>query len=75
MEHPAAGKHFKAPSWYAVPFLRVLPLIITSGIHISKMLKSVLQLNNELSLLKLDGLALGSQLSRVCNILAVYLRR
>lgn len=62
-------------SCYAVPFLHVLPSIIISGIYISKVLKSVLQINNELSLLKLDGLALGSQLSRVCNILAVYLRR
>ena len=56
----------------AVPFLHVLPVIITSGIYI-KVLKSVLQINNELSLLKLSSL--GSQLSRVCNILAVYLRR
>ncbi len=62
-------------SCYAVPFLHVLPSIIISGIYISKVLKSVLQINNELSLLRLDGLALGSQLSRVCNILAVYLRR
>ncbi len=77
MVHPDAGtQHFKAkPSCYAVPFLHVLPLIIIPGIYISKMLKSVLQINNELSLLKLDGLALGSQLSRVFNILAVYLRR
>ncbi len=58
-----------------MPFLYVLPVIIISGIHISKMLKSVLQINNELSLLKLDGLPLGSELSRVCNMLAIFLRR
>ena len=79
MVPPDAGKqHSKTkPSCYVllVPFLHVLPVIITSGIYISKMLKSLLQINNELSLLKLDRLPLGSQLSRVCNILAVYLRR
>ena len=77
MVPPDAGKQHSTtkPSCYVVPFLHVLPVIITPGIYISKMLKSLLQINNELSLLKLDGLPLGSQLSRVCNILAVYLRR
>jgi len=77
MVSPDASKqHLQTkPSWYTVPFLYVLPVIIISGIHISKMLKSVLQINNELSLLKLDGLPLGSELSRVCNMLAIFLRR
>lgn len=75
MVHPNAGtQHFKAkPSCYAVSFPHILPLIIVSGINVGKVLKSVLQIDNELSLLRLDGLVLSSQLSRVCNFLAVYL--